>query len=113
MDAYIIYACSGKFKTWVRIPPSVLGVYTVEFSLREECTEHLKDRVQGVKSFFQFKARKTGVVNEISLTYKLFLRDVSGLDHPFHVKVTKLTQGVVTNCGSSSIGRAPAFQAGC
>lgn len=61
VDAYIIYACSGKFKTWVRIPPSVLGVYTVEFSLREECTEHLKDRVQGVKSFFQFKARKTGV----------------------------------------------------
>lgn len=58
VDAYIIYACSGKFKTWVRIPPSVLGVYTVEFSLRDECTEHLKDRVQGIKSFISLRREK-------------------------------------------------------
>ena len=58
VDAYIIYARRGKFETLVRIQPSVLGVYTVEFSLRDECTEHLKDRVQGIKSFISLRREK-------------------------------------------------------
>ena len=58
MDAYIIYACSGKFKTLVRIQPSVLGVHAVEFYLREDGNTHLKLGLQGVKSFIQFCREK-------------------------------------------------------
>ena len=87
MDAYIIYARRGKFETLVRIQPSVLGVYTVEFSLRDECTEHLKDRVQGIKSFISLRREKLAFGRDGCRT--TYTRDVSGFDHPIHVNVMK------------------------
>jgi hypothetical protein len=57
--------------------------------------EHFKDTNATGLVVFQICTLKSAVVNEISLTYKLLLRDVSGLDHPFHVNVTtnpKLSQ---------------------
>ena len=72
-------------------------MYTVEFSLREDGNTHFKGGLQGVKSFFWFWLIKTDVVDEISLTYKLFLRDVSRFDPLIHVNGDNQPK-VVTNC---------------
>ena len=55
------------------------GVYTVEFSLREDGNTHLKGGLQGIKPFFSLRAIKTDVVDEISLTYKLYSVMLVGL----------------------------------
>ena len=54
VDAYIVHTCSGKLKTLVRIQPSVLGVYAVEFCLREDVEHTIKGGSQGVKPFSSF-----------------------------------------------------------
>ena len=54
VDAYIIYDRRGKFKTLVRVQPSVLGVYAVEFCLREDVEHTIKGGPQGVKPFSSF-----------------------------------------------------------
>jgi hypothetical protein len=53
VDAYIIYACSGKFKTLVRIQPSVREC--IQYVLLERGgNTHLKVGLQSVESFFSF-----------------------------------------------------------
>jgi hypothetical protein len=79
VDVYIIYVRIGKFKKIGSSPIVSTGVYTVEFSLREDGNTHFKGGLQDIKPFFSLRAIKTDVVDEISLTYKLYSVMLVGL----------------------------------
>ena len=70
---------------------------------------HLKMGPQDIKPFIQFWSLKTDVLWR-QFIVKTYTRDVSGFDHPIHVKRDETSQGVVTTAGIAQLIRASPFQ---
>ena len=85
-------------------------MYAVEFSLRAECTKHLKEGYKESNRLSSLRREKLAFGRDGCRT--TYTRDVSGLDHPFHVNVMKQSQVVVTNCGCRIMAITPDFQSG-
>ena len=80
-DAYIVKVMGSS-------PVIGTGVYAVEFSLRAECTKHLKEGYKESNRLSSLRREKLALLWRW-FNVKTNTRDVSGLDHPFHVNVMK------------------------